>query len=227
MDLITKILKFVGNFLLFIFLFFVIQIPTVGESFWGSENIHSYNLFNHYAFTLISFVVIFSILFWFYKKINGKKIIKQRITIKVATISLVLTIIDIGGQDLVQYILTSSTTSTSDAASLFQLKNTGLFLVLILDVVVISPIFEEILFRGILQRGILKKINPIVSAIITGILFGMLHSYLQPFSSESLILMVSGLTLSFAYYFTDYDLKSSILIHALSNLWVIISYLYL
>jgi len=53
----------------------------------------------------------------------------------------------------------------------------GLGLVLaFISLVVLTPLGEEILFRGVLYQGLKTKLNVILAAIVTSLLFGLAHA---------------------------------------------------
>ncbi len=78
--------------------------------------------------------------------------------------------------------------------------------------VVVAPIGEEILFRGILYPSIKQNGYPKVAAIGTALLFGLFHVNLLTFLSLTFV----GLALIFIYEKTD-NLLAPILAHALFN----------
>jgi len=78
--------------------------------------------------------------------------------------------------------------------------------------VVVAPIGEEILFRGILYPSIKQNGYPKVAAIGTAILFGLFHLNLLTFLSLTFV----GLALVFIYEKTN-NLLAPILAHALFN----------
>lgn len=48
-------------------------------------------------------------------------------------------------------------------------------IILILTAVVIAPIYEEVIFRGILLKGMASKINPTLALVVSALFFAMLH----------------------------------------------------
>lgn len=60
----------------------------------------------------------------------------------------------------------------SDAAS------GGWVIVLFLVVVIGAPVVEEIVYRGLLQQGLERSINPMVALVVTAVIFAAIH--LQP-----------------------------------------------
>lgn len=81
-----------------------------------------------------------------------------------------------------------------------------------ITIVIAAPIFEELIFRGIILNGLLKKYSPLKSILISSILFGVIHLNPWQFISALILGMFSG----WVYYKTK-KLTLSILIHAVNN----------
>src|SRR5687768_8909076 len=87
-----------------------------------------------------------------------------------------------------------------------------------LTLVIAAPILEELIFRGIILNGLLKKYSPARSIILSSILFGVVH--LNPW--QFIAAFVIGIFSGWIYYKTR-KLTLSILIHAVNNLVAFIS----
>ncbi len=85
-------------------------------------------------------------------------------------------------------------------------------LLAIVAVIVIAPVFEEIIFRGIILNGLLKKYSPAVAIGVSSLLFGAFHLNLQQFVVASIIGVFCGLI----YYWTN-SIYYSIFFHASYN----------
>lgn len=80
-------------------------------------------------------------------------------------------------------------------------------------VCILAPIFEEIIFRGIILKGMLNfKINPTVAIILSGFIFGIAHLNPWQFVGAGLL----GTIFGFIYYRTK-SLFLPMLLHALNN----------
>lgn len=77
----------------------------------------------------------------------------------------------------------------------------------------LAPLLEEILFRGILLRGLLRNYSPAVAIGQSALLFGIFH--LNP--AQSLFALLFGVMLGWLYYRTQ-SLAICIALHALNNL---------
>lgn len=82
-----------------------------------------------------------------------------------------------------------------------------------ITVCILAPVLEEILFRGILLRGLLQKgINPAVAIILSSVLFGLAHMNPWQFLGAGIL----GSIFAFIYYRTK-SLWMCIFLHSLNN----------
>lgn len=82
-----------------------------------------------------------------------------------------------------------------------------------ITVCILAPIFEEILFRGILLRGMLQnKMNPVWAIILSSILFGLAHMNPWQFLGAGIL----GAIFAYVYYRTK-SLWMCIFLHSLNN----------
>lgn len=83
-----------------------------------------------------------------------------------------------------------------------------------LMICVLAPIFEEVLFRGVILKGMLNhKVNPIIAIIISALIFGIAHMNPWQFIGAGTL----GAIFGFVYYRTK-SLFLPILLHALNNI---------
>jgi membrane protease YdiL (CAAX protease family) len=82
-----------------------------------------------------------------------------------------------------------------------------------LSIVIAAPILEELIFRGIILDGLLKKYSPIKSILISSVLFGLVH--LNPW--QFLAALSLGAFIGWVYYNTK-SVSFAIIIHAANNL---------
>lgn len=90
-------------------------------------------------------------------------------------------------------------------------NQTGVFTFILL--VFAAPVFEELIFRGIILEGLLKKYSPILSILISSLLFGIVHLNPLQFITGFILGIFSG----WVYYKTR-NLLYSVIIHATCNL---------
>ena len=97
---------------------------------------------------------------------------------------------------------------TNDSLSLFSA----------LSIFIISPVFEELFFRGIIQKMLHEKQKWYIAILISSLLFTGFHTNLDNYYSLFIFSLISG------YLFFKYNsLKSSILFHFSSNLLIFLT----
>lgn len=79
--------------------------------------------------------------------------------------------------------------------------------------IIIAPIFEEILMRGIILEGFLNKYKPVTAIIISSLMFGVMHLNIFQFVNAT----IGGLFLGVIYYKTR-SLVLCIVAHMVNNL---------
>lgn len=75
-----------------------------------------------------------------------------------------------------------------------------------------APIIEEIFFRGVIFRGLLKNYSPKTAIIVSAIIFGVIHGNIHQFITASIL----GMFLAYVYYKTD-SIYLAIFIHFINN----------
>ncbi len=75
-------------------------------------------------------------------------------------------------------------------------QNAGVFIFMGVMAVIVAPITEELLFRGMLMRGLSSKVSPNTALVIQGVIFGSAHFTLsQGWGNLGLILVLTPLGL--------------------------------
>jgi membrane protease YdiL (CAAX protease family) len=82
----------------------------------------------------------------------------------------------------------------------------------IIEAAFIGPIFEEILYRGVITKSLLKSYSPARAIIISALMFGIAH--FNPAQIPTAIL--AGVLFAWLYYVTG-SLIPGIIIHILNN----------
>ena len=88
--------------------------------------------------------------------------------------------------------------------------------------ILIAPIFEEIIFRGILLKWSLLYIHPGIAILLNGILFGVLHLEFQSLIS----LAVIGVVLAATTYYSK-SIIPAIVFHIINNSIAVVVELFL
>lgn len=88
---------------------------------------------------------------------------------------------------------------------------------LIITACICAPIIEEIILRGIILGGFLKKFNPTFSIFLSALLFSLLHGNIH----QSVNAFLLGLFLGYVYFRTK-SLYLAIFCHFVNNAFVLI-----
>lgn len=83
----------------------------------------------------------------------------------------------------------------------------------ILTAVVLAPVFEEMLFRGLILQSARQKWGATAAILLSAALFGLVHFPIMP---QMLNAFVMGVMMGYIYVLTD-SLLSVIIIHAVNN----------
>ena len=95
-------------------------------------------------------------------------------------------------------------------------------ILIIFTTIIYAPIVEEIVFRGAIFRGLRSKTNFIVSAIISGLLFGFIHVFDSLINGNFLdllyIFVYGALGFVFCYsYEKNHSIFASMALHFINN----------
>jgi membrane protease YdiL (CAAX protease family) len=89
-------------------------------------------------------------------------------------------------------------------------------IILILSVAVVAPIYEEVVFRGILLKGMAKKINPAIALVVSALFFALVHMNIPQGINAFLLGIVIG-----AIYLKTGSIYLSIFAHFTNNILAI------
>ena len=92
------------------------------------------------------------------------------------------------------------------------------FIFVVMVVAVVPSIAEEYLFRGLIQKSFNRVMNPLLSALLSGTIFGLFH--LNPF--EAVPLIAIGCFLGFLRYRSN-SIALPVLVHFLNNFLAVIA----
>ena len=84
--------------------------------------------------------------------------------------------------------------------------------IVLISVSVFAPFFEEWLCRGIILRGLLKKMKPGWAIVISALVFGLIHMNLW----QAIPAFIIGVVLGYVYYKTG-SLRLTMLMHCVNN----------
>ena len=216
MGKIKKLSELLTDIVIFIVLYIVIQIPSVSEIYIGHEANYNFNWLLHFSLMTIGCVVAFYLVFNFYRKINiaPKRTENYK---KLFCQNLIIT-----GIICLTEMLIAITTGYDAGQTEFlieMIKTSPLAMFIIAENIIIAPVLEEILFRGILQSVFLKKINPIINIFLTAFIFAFLHSGQIDWGTAENFALGIGLGISCFY---SNSIVPSIVIHMINNLLAIL-----
>lgn len=81
-----------------------------------------------------------------------------------------------------------------------------------ITILILAPILEEVLFRGIIQESLTNKFSPLAGILITSAIFAVIHINLPQVVNAFFVALILG----YIYYMTQ-SLIPVILIHAMNN----------
>jgi len=89
--------------------------------------------------------------------------------------------------------------------------------IIIFSIVIFAPLLEEIVFRRVIFGGIYAKSNFWIAAILSGVIFAVVHGELE----HTLVYMAPGMVFAFIYYHTK-RIWAPMIAHLLMNGFVMI-----
>jgi len=57
---------------------------------------------------------------------------------------------------------------------------------IVLDVVILTPVIEEVMFRGILLGGLIRRVSPQAAIVVSGLIFGSIHLVGTDFAASAI-----------------------------------------
>lgn len=95
-------------------------------------------------------------------------------------------------------------------------------MLLFLSVGILAPFVEEIVFRGVIYKGLKEKYNHRLAMIVSSFIFGFIHVYASLFTGDFkdllFIFSYAGLGFVFSYVYHKRDnIYTSIVLHSLYN----------
>ncbi|MGK0315534.1 MAG: membrane protease YdiL (CAAX protease family) [Saprospiraceae bacterium] len=115
--------------------------------------------------------------------------------------------------DLPQWMNSMDEDSIDSLMKMLQMDGVGDLIVNLIIIALIPAIGEELLFRGVIQREIIKKMkNPHLAIFLASAIFSGFHMQIQGFLPKLII----GLVLGYAYYWTK-SIWYPMVIHFVNN----------
>lgn len=109
--------------------------------------------------------------------------------------------------------------STQEYSDTMTRQPTELLITLIVVGVIVAPVVEELLFRGVLLRGLLARVGAPVAAVVQGIIFGCYH-YAPDLGWYNLVLITANSVFGIVFGFVALrrrSLGTGVVAHAATN----------
>ncbi len=100
----------------------------------------------------------------------------------------------------------------------FQRSQGAVRVLLAIGVVVVAPVMEELVYRGLLLRSLLRRTTPACAIFVSGTIFGLAHVVLDPGAYTALPALVAVGVISAVLAVRSGQLSRSIFFHAGFNL---------
>ena len=115
-------------------------------------------------------------------------------------------------EKLEDYLKMLEETATAATEKMLNVETIGGLLLNLLVIALIPAIGEELTFRGVLQQGLTRKMNPHVAIILSAAIFSFIHFQFYGFLPR----MFLGILLGYMFYITG-SLWTSIMMHFVNN----------
>jgi len=173
---------------------------------------NTFDLFGENASSFIDDILTYLIvlLFSIRKRKRSEKIfdftIKNKWTVPLAIIAIYTL-----GLSIIAPLLLLAPESKSFEHARLELAKLPAYL-LFLKIVIMGPVFEELIFRGVILDGFLKNYSPLKAILVSSFLFGLFHLNIRQF----IVGLFFGIFLGWAYY-KSRSISFSIILHAAVN----------
>jgi len=230
-------------FILYILVFFMLSY--VGKFLFKNFYNYYYILFVKYngIFGILLFLLFIIIFYLFYskdlkiiftyKKLNFSVIIKGLIYLSsIMTIYYIISFI-FDNSFLFNFfkyfndiLMGKKNITVYDILVLEKLQKPRFEPFMLIGTVIIGPIFEEILYRGLMYNKLKQISNAFIAVFISSILFALLHIPGYGFNIKMFSLVLDGILLTYCYEKTD-NIYVPILVHSINNFFIFLfNYVY-
>ena len=120
---------------------------------------------------------------------------------------------------LEEYLKTLEETAAATTERLLNADNIGGLLLNLLIIALIPAVGEELTFRGVLQQGLTRKMNPHVAILLSAAIFSFIHFQFYGFLPR----MFLGILLGYMFYVSG-SLWTSITMHFVNNGTAVVLY---
>ena len=205
-------LSLIGKICLFIIFILLSQLPLL--PLISGQIVARYPMWIIAPLIIVCYLILIGILFYTVKRTTGKSPFKK-VTGKNIRFILAAYVVMILAKGILLTLMTKfyhQTISANDQAINSLVTDKTALLMTIL-VVVLVPITEELLYRGVFTSFFFKN-QPFWQVAISGVIFGLMHSSTNFISA--LVYVTMGWILAYVYVHTR-NLSNSLTLHILNN----------
>ncbi|WP_130847486.1 CPBP family glutamic-type intramembrane protease [Lactiplantibacillus mudanjiangensis] len=213
--MLTKGFNFLMHLFIGFLLLFLMQLPVLGDIYWSdSENSHNVNIWGHWlaliGLTILTFWALWSI----YRKHHPADL--HIITWRQLALALGTAVLSVLAQMLISTIFAGGASTEDQNYEIINLIHSRLGLITLISANIISPVLEELFFRGIVQGFFNRYVNIWIAVIITNICFAFAHGYS---GVNTVGIFITGCLFS-AIYLKTKNLGTSMFAHSATN-WLV------
>lgn len=179
------------------------------------ESINKYIDSNLYIIYFLTGVIVVALLFFLMKKTIICYCKFKKISFKSVIYIIIFTVGIAIFMNLFAKLLVLIFPNYKEISNMFLGGRASLLQLLI--IIVLTPILEEMLFRGFILGYLRKNHNIIFSVIVQSLIFALVQGNIL----RNIYVFISGIILGFLYYFTN-SLYGCIIFHSLFNFLVIL-----
>jgi len=175
--MISKSSKIIGYLFAGMGLFILVQLPVLADGYWDwwGETQQSVKVSMHWFALLILTAVVFSVLLKIYRHGFQRYAIFRGFTWRMAGLAVLIAVLSVAIEMGLMALFASATESGS--SEIVALIHGRLGILTLVCANLISPVLEELLFRGIIQSFFTRYFQPLVAVIVTNALFALGHGY--------------------------------------------------
>lgn len=219
----NEIIGLVKKMILIVFYFLVmfeisdILADWIKNAFPDGDPIFLSIIFQYIIYVPIFVLAIFMLSKDIKKSIKDAGKMKTLYLVAFCGIGLIACYVGIYFGDLISMIIDPLTEDSANQNAIQTMYLSKYGPLMILDVCVIGPMVEELVFRGSIQKGLLKlNVKPWIAIIITAITFGFIHVIDAGDYSQVFPYIFMGISLGYVSYKTK-NLVPNTIIHVLIN----------
>ena len=160
-----------------ILLFMLVQVPVLADGYWPwwGETQSDVQVWQHWGALIGLTVVVGIVLLIIYKKVNFEDMSVKKITVSMAVKAIVVAIVLVLLEMVIAVVFSKQ--PESENYEIVQLIRSPLGILTLVSSNIVSPVLEELLFRGVIQSVLRESLPGVLAIILTNILFALGHGY--------------------------------------------------